>query len=337
MFKDIYLYLFVALATSIINGVVTGIISKRRYNHKYISKELLSNHEKKELVKDVGSLSVYKLCRTLDTTVDTFLISKFISVATTAIYGSINMLLNAITDLLGKFNDGMIASVGDLYASKQSDKIEKIFYESIHFTFLMHGVCVAVLVPFVSHFLKWWIGYTLSDAVIYLLLLNFFMHGMSGNVSTFRNSMGLFRKGWKQPAITVALNLIFSIILVQKVGIIGTIIGTFLARTLTTVWFDPYVVCKFGFNKKPFKYYLRYIAYLVITFSISAVTYFISTILPVPNSLLTLILHGSLYLVCALILFGCFGFVFIEQKSVFRRVSTLLNGVFGKLHKKVSN
>lgn len=327
VFKNIYLYLLVALATSIINGIVTGVISMRRYNHKYVSNESLNKNEKRELIKDIGSLSVYKFCRTIDASIDTFLIGKFVNISQIAIYGSINMLLAAITDMLGQFNDGMIAGVGDLYASKRSARIEKVFYESVHFTFLIHGICVAVLVPFISPFLNWWIGYTFSDGIIYMMLLNFFLNGMSGNISTFRNSMGLFRKGWKQPAATVVLNIIFSILLVKRMGIIGTIIGTFLARALTIVWFDPYVVCKYGLNKKPVGYYVRYLIYCIITLLVSNVTYLISCVLPTPDTFILLFLYGVLYLFTSLFLFVLLGCVFKEQKTVFNRVLLIVKDV----------
>ena len=235
IFKNIYLYLIVALVTTTLSGVVIGHISKRRYSHSFYSKSSFSKEEKKDLLKDVGSLSVYKLCRTLDATVDTFLISKFVSVATTAIYGSINMLINALNELLGCFNDGIIASVGDIYASGDKIRTKHVFYQSYHFTFLIYGVCTATLFPLLKNFTNWWIGYTLDSWCIYTMLINFYMYGFGMTVATFRNSMGVFKKGWFRPAITAFLNLIFSLIFVQKIGLIGTLIGTLISRTLTLV------------------------------------------------------------------------------------------------------
>ena len=239
LFGSIYLYLLVPFVTTFLSGMVTGVVSKRRYSHTFYSNEKLTKEEKAEFTKDAGALSVYKLCRTLDATVDTFLISKFVSVATTAIYASFNMLLTTLTDLLCSFNDAIIASVGDLHASGEKEKVESVFYQSMHFNYLIFGISTSVLAAIISPFVEWWIGHTLSTIAIVFLLINFYINAFGQNVSTFRNSMGLFRKGWKQPAVTVTLNIAFSLFLVQKMGLPGTLIGTFIAGLLTRMWYDP--------------------------------------------------------------------------------------------------
>ena len=61
----------------------------------------LDKKERNSLLKDTGSLAVYKLCRTLDATVDTLLISKFVAVATTAIYSSVNIIIAFLEECFG--------------------------------------------------------------------------------------------------------------------------------------------------------------------------------------------------------------------------------------------
>ena len=143
-FKNIYVYLLCKLFTTCANGLICGWISKKKYQIQWNEKDTLSQQERIDIVKDSGTLAVYKICRTVDASIDTFLISKFVDISTTAIYGSMSMILSSITDLLGQFNDGMIASVGDLYASGDKERVESVFYQSFHFTFILHGICVAV-------------------------------------------------------------------------------------------------------------------------------------------------------------------------------------------------
>ena len=324
LFKNIYLYLLSALFTSLLSGIVMGAISKHKYSHSFVSSNKLTKVEKSDLLKDVGSLSVYKLCRTLDATLDTFLISKFVSVATTAIYASVNMLLNALNELLGCFNDGIIASVGDVYASGDNVRTKQIFYQAYHLTYLIYGICTATLFPFLSLFTSWWIGHTLDHIAIYLMLINFYMYGFGMTIATFRNSMGVFKKGWMRPAITAALNFIFSFILIQKVGLIGTLIGTLISRTLTLVWYDPYIVFKQCFKEFPLKYYFRYIIYFGFVAVACAANLVLNKILPFSNNILWLMIHGICYLFVAVIFLFVFGFVFKEQKDVLKRFKGLI-------------
>lgn len=324
LFKNIYLYLLIALVTTIISGVVTGTISKRKYKHKFISKQALSHHEKTEMVKDVGSLSVYKLCRTIDATIDTFLISKFISVAQTAIYGSTVMVLNTLTDLLGQFNDGMIASVGDLHASGEKKRVESVFYQTIHFSYLAFGFCCSILFAVLGDFVNLWIGHTLSTTAILFLLINFYLHGFAQNVSTFRNSMGLFRKGWKQPAVTVVLNIVFSWILIQKMGIVGTLLGTLIATLLTKSWYDPFIVCKYGFDRKPFKYFFRLIFYFISTVICTLINVILAKSLNNSDSVVGIFRTAVCCAIVSAVVLVVFGLLIPEQKLLFVKILGLV-------------
>ena len=331
LFKNVYIYLLIKLFTTIFNGFISGFISKRRYHIGWKSDDKLSKEERKSLTKDVGSLAFYKFCRTLDAHIDTFLISKFVDIAVTGIYGSINMLLSALNEVLGNFNDGMIASIGDMYASEDSKKrMEEVFYQSTHFTYFIYGIIIAVLAPFLSPFTKWWIGYTLDDVSIYIMLVNFFMYGMGMNVATFRNSMGIFVKGWKRPAFTALANLVFSVILAQKLGLIGTLLGTLISRTLTQIWYDPYLVCKYGMNSKPYKYYRRYIEYMVIIFGISFCMVNIGRFLPPMDSFVSILWHGVLYAICSSAAFFLVSFVFKEHIAVIKRIWDILSSIIKK-------
>lgn len=332
--RNIYLYLLVKLVTTASNGILSGYICKKKYNSSWYSKDHLPREQTKELIKQVGSLAVYKFCRTLDASIDTFLISKFVAVATTAIYGSYTLILNALTELLGSINDGMLASIGDLFASGDRKRMETVFYETTHLAFFIYGVCTAALAGFLSEFTMWWIGYTLPPAALYVMLANFYMYGIGMNIATFRNSMGIFTKGWKRPAVTAFLNFVFSVFLTSKIGLLGTLIGTLLARISTGTWFDPYLVCKYGMGIKPFKYYYRYVCYLLFTACTTFVVVQISLRIPETSNFLLVMAKGVLYGIISLIMIFLLGSVFSEQKELIRRVNIILHALSKKVRRK---
>ena len=333
VFKNIYLYLLVSFFTVLLQGILSGLASNKRYHLSWRSKERISREEAIVLTKDVGALSVYKLCRTLDASIDTFLISKFVDVSTTAIYGSFTMLLSALHELFGVFNDGMLASVGDLNAEGNREQLRNVFYQSFHFTFLLYGTCTAALAPFLSSFVRWWIGYSLDSGCIYLLLLNFVMYGFGMNVATFRNSMGIFIKGWIRPAVTALLNLVFSLILVRRLGLLGTLLGTLIARVFTLTWYDPWLVIRHGMGESPMKFYGRYLLYLAGTALAGFLLVLLSAQLPAANGLGSLLWQGILFAVLSamlLLLLGCF---IPEQKSILQRIVGLVRQLIKRLSK----
>ncbi len=324
LYKDIYLYLTIALLMTFIRNIIYATVVKKRYKVNWDSKEHLGRPERDSLIKDTGSLAFYKICRTIDVSIDTFLITKFVAIATTAIYGSINLLVSFIEECFGNVNDGMIASIGDLYARDEKKQVSKVFYQSMHMTFLVFGVLSLMLVALLSPFVHWWIGYTLSDICIYMIVVNFFMAMFGNHVANFRNSMGIFKKGWKRPFFTALFNLFFSVLLVLRYGLIGTLLGTAIARILTLHWYDPWIVCKYGFDEKPMKYYVRFVAYIVIVFALSILFIFIKNNLPCASGFVDFVWQGSLYLIASCALVMGVGSFFPEQKSLLHRIADII-------------
>ena len=284
----------------------------------------MTQEERKSLVKDVGCLSAYRACGTIESSMDSFLISKFIAVATVAVYGGVNAVLSTLYSLFSVFNSGMSASIGDLYASdNEKQSVRSVFYQAYHFTYLLYGISAAVLIPLLSDFVYWWIGYTLSDACVYVMIVNYYMFGLGMSVATFRNSMGLFQKGWKRPLATATANLFFSLLLINRIGLIGTLLGTLIGRTITWIWYDPYIVCKYGMNEKPWKYYRRYAFYALITLLSGMVSLSLKCVLPPMTSFPIIFLHGIVYLgVAAVITLGT-GIILPEQKLLLKRGVTI--------------
>ena len=322
--KNIYLYLGVTLFISVVRNIVYATIVRKRYNAHWNSHKRLDKAERISLWKDTGSLAFYKICRTLDVTIDTLLITKFVAVATTAIYSSVRVVVSFLEECFGNINDGMMASIGDLHAQGDKKQVSNVFYQSMHLTFLVFGVLTVTLVPLLSPFVLWWIGYTLPDECIYLILLNFFMGVFGNHVATFRNSMGIFKKGWKRPFFTALFNLIFSTWLIIKFGLLGTLIGTTIARVLTLHWYDPWLVCRHGFDEKPTRYYIHFVLYILIVFVISLIVLFIARMLPASDGIISLLWHGIVYVLVAFVLVWGVGYAFPEQKPLLNRLLSLV-------------
>lgn len=327
LFKDIYLYLGIKLGTTILNGIICGIISKKRYKSGWHCRQDVSKEETQDMLQDVGCLVTYKFCRTLDSTLDTFIISKFIAIATTAIYSSVNIIFGALKELLGQINDSMIASIGDLNASGKKEAVKSVFYETLHMTFLVYGVCVITLAPILNPFTSWWIGYELPIRCVYVMLANFIMYGFGMHVAAFRNSLGLFKIGWLRPAFTSVLNLVLSLVLVVRYGLIGTLLGTLLSGLLTLSWYDPYIVSRYGWGGKPYKYYCRYFTYAFIITIGSVLIILLSNLFHTPESFISILWQGSLYFFLSTIYLVIIGSFFSEQKILFRRLCFVMKGM----------
>jgi len=76
---------------------------------------------------------------------------------------------------------------------------------------------------------------------------------------------GLFSYGKYVPIIGVFINLGLSLILVNYIGVVGVIFGTFISRMATYSWIDPYVTYRFVLKKPLRIHFIKYAFYTVIT------------------------------------------------------------------------
>ena len=107
-------------------------------------------------------------------------------------------------------------------------------------------------------------NYVLGIEIPFVIALNFYTVGMQNAVWTFKQTLGLFKYGKFLQIFTALINILFSVLLGYRFGLVGILFATFIARLFTNLWYDPYVVFKYGFYKKPLEYLYSYFKYLVI-------------------------------------------------------------------------
>ena len=78
--------------------------------------------------------------------------------------------------------------------------------------------------------------------------------------------------------IETAINIITSIILVNKIGIIGVLLGTTITAISVQFITVPYLCYKHIFKRPLKEYYIRYFSYFITTLVTAIITYFICSI-----------------------------------------------------------
>jgi len=142
----------------------------------------------------------------------------------------------------------------------------------------LYGLSTSCLFILFNPFITLWIGqdFLFEKYVVLIICLNFYITGTQNIVWSFRQTMGVFIYGRFKPLVSVAVNLIFSIILARQLGLIGVLLGTTITRVFVDAWFDPYMLHKHGFHNSVFQYYKRYLGHFSMTVFIVGLTYIIS-------------------------------------------------------------
>ena len=170
--------------------------------------------------------------------------------------------------------------------------------------------------------------------IVFLLVLNFYLLGMRNTIITFRDTMGIFREGGFIPLSCALINVVVSILLAPGMGVAGVALGTTISIAVTMLWLEPIVLFKHGFKKKPWKYFIKYAVYLVVT-----------AIACIATKLLCDVLFGSdmrfgifvLRMIICLILPNAIFFVIFFRTKEFRELKGMVLRTLGsKLGRKAA-
>ena len=172
--------------------------------------------------------------------------------------------------------------------------------------------------------------YIVAYPVLLFLCMDFYISGMINPVSAFRNSHGLFVQGKYRPLIMAILNVGLSVIFMKWLGIFGVFAATAVSRLLTQYWFDPYIVYKHIFNKKPTMYFIKSILWFVFTCAVGTLTWYVASLVTSQSLILNILFKATACIVIPNILMVVFFSRTEEFKKTISIVLQLFNGVLAR-------
>ena len=330
--KNYILFLVAQILFTLLENICVSIKANKMYPYlKEKEIEKLTLEDKNEIKKNVFAMILHKVGDVFVNSTDNIIISKFVSLTLVGLYSNYCLLINAINSVMGHIFNSIVASIGNLGATENRERLISIFNKVFFlnfWTFAFSSICLYVLF---NNFILLWIGeqYLLKLNIVLVIVINFFITGMRKTVLNFRQALGLFWYDRYKPIFEVIINLIVSIILAQKIGLIGVFIGTIISTLTTSFWIEPYVLYKYGFKIKVREYFKQYIKYTMITIIVGVMTLFIVNVLFTSVSIISFI--GKI-LLCISIPNLCFILIFRKTEE-FRYYENLINTLIGKLKK----
>lgn len=267
IFKSFVLYIISSIVTNILRNILIARVVDKNYPYaKKYNNIKLPEKEKKDLVKNVTGLSLYKISSTVMNSTDNIIISIFISLVTTGIYSNYLLIVTNLKNILNTIFSSMTASVGNLFAEGDKKRSEFIFRCLSFMNFWIYGFAAICLWELLNPFIEIWIGkeFIFDSLIVFIIVLNFITDGLQRTVLTYKDACGLFWKGKFRPVFSALSNIILSIIFVQWWGIFGVLLASVVSRMITTWWFDPYLVYHHALNESPKSYYINYFKYLFV-------------------------------------------------------------------------
>lgn len=333
--KNYALYLIIQVVCGLIVNYLNSRIAVKRYPF-ILNKSELNKDDKKQIWVNIKSMFAYKLGDAILNNTDNLLISKMVSTTLLGVYSNYVLLITRVANMINLVFTSMQASLGNLNAKATEETLYRMFKNISFIEYWIYSVSSIAFCLLFNDFIEIWIGenYVLSPIIVYTCVINFYLKGVLYPIWCYRNTTGLFKDTKYMMTIASALNLLLSIILGIKFGLFGILIATAIARLLTNIWYEPYLLFKKYFKQKVFKYYLteiiRALAIVIFVILSEVIFYYYY----VPNKILNFIIK---FLYCAIVPNILLWFILRKTKEfdyVYAKVKIAMVGMKTKIIKK---
>lgn len=290
-------------------------------------KEKLPDEEFKAIFKNIKAVMFHKIGDYCINGTDNIIISAFISVSMVGLYSNYSMIITMVNGIIVMFYNSMTASLGNLIATESDEKKIEIF-EIINFIgFWLFGFATICFYNLLNPFIELWLGkdFLISRSILIIVLLNYYLTGMRVPIYAVKAAAGIYDEDKYTPLIQSVINLVLSVVLVQRLGLAGVFMGTLVSSIVLPCWQRPYIVCKYALKTSSKSYFIKYVQYLI---TVIVVTFIISRILSVIFFNIKVINFVIKMLICTIIPNIVFLILFRKTKE-FQHVVGIAERVLG--------
>lgn len=255
---------------------------------------------------------------------DNLILSKFLGLTIVGKYTSYLLILNSVQNILTQAFNAVISSVANYSIEKNGKNEESIFFRYQYLVFGVAYVTTISMATILQNFITVWIGssYHLKALTVTLLLIvwNFNISRLA--IQAFITAHGLYwETKWKSIAEAL-VNLIVSLTLIinTNLGVNSVIVGTLSAHILINIWWEPWVLFRFGISIKIKKYIYKYASYVFLFLStLYVIQRFSSRPDLIKASLLSVVGWGIISFVLFIVVYLIFN-IFSEEQKYFIRL-----------------
>src|SRR6266568_60913 len=237
---------FVTVALPLLGSLVRAVIVLRllplRFGWKYLDRGSL-----REIASYSSVSFMLMIAYKLRFKTDEVILSTFLSVVAVSFISNANRLVDYTVEVVSSLAQIFVPMSGQSDAKGDMDRLRKIFVAGNRACALIIFPIAVILLILGKSVIEAWVGrrYVATSYPVLLVLLipSTFMLAQAASART------LFGMAKHKTLAVVTLmegvaNLILSIILVRRFGILGDAVGTAIPLTCTTLWFLPRHLCR---------------------------------------------------------------------------------------------
>ena len=305
VFQNYILYLLVSVGSSLINNLISSWTATKLY--PFIKNKIeISKQEKIDILRNLGSVFVFKISNVLINTTDNILISILVGTVAVGYYSNYSLIQNHIMRIYSLLFTSMTSSIGNMIVEESPQKRYKVFNCQQSISFIACIIIIPCFALLSDDFISIWLGnrYSLDSLTLVAICLNMYLACVLQPLWTYREATGLYRKTKWIMLICAAENIFLSVILGKMLGLAGILFATALSRLSTYIWYEPRILFKEYFEISARNYYLSIIKNCVLIVLTLMVGYIAGKMIIVDSIwkwILKAVITGSICAIFALI------------------------------------
>jgi O-antigen/teichoic acid export membrane protein len=223
---NFYLYLIVAVFGTICTNIAIQMATRKQYPDYHTLDVSIKMPE--DLKQQVKGLLIGRICDISRNSFDSIIISSFLGLTATAIYGNYYYIYSALYGIMLVICNAMGASVGNSIIEKTKDENYKDFLTFSALFAWIAGWCTVCLSCLYQPFMEVWAGkeLLLPDREMYLFCIYFYVINMNNVRNQYISGNGMWWKLRRSYIAEAGANLLLNIVLGKLFGITGVLLAS---------------------------------------------------------------------------------------------------------------
>lgn len=325
--RDFLLYLLAQSFVELAQKIFVSIYLNKMYPYlrdKEVQK--LSEEETKIVATKTKALMLHKIGDVARLQTDTIIISSFVNVDTSGVVANYTYIITYVGNFVNIIFSSVVSGFGNLVATESKEKQYQVFKVYRFFACWLFGFGAVgfwhLLTPLIGGL---WLdeSWVIGSTVVTLLAVDFYFKGGRSVLENFKIAAGVFEQDRYLPLIQGGLNLVLSIILVQRIGVAGVYVGTLVSGILAN-FIRPVIIYRVCFDRKAWSYFADSVRYIAVILGIAVINVPIRHLVMQETNILT---FGIMVVIITVIYNGIFFLAFHKTEEF----AYLWNVAAGKL------
>ncbi len=270
------LYLLIQAGVELAQKIFISRYLDRRYpllKEKQV--EPLTKEETGLMVRNTKALVLHRVGDMARLQTDEVIISSFLDVAMVGLLGNYKLIVSSVSNYVNVIFNSVISGFGNLIATEGREKQLALFRVYRFFAVWIYGFSAVGFLLLLSPLLELagrFIGkeLVLPAAAIAWYLTDYYFKGERIVLSNFKTAAGVFEQDKYLTLLQGAVNLVLSVLLVQRIGLAGIFIGTVVSGLIANLT-KPVIIYRVCFGRSAASYFwdsLKYLAVIGVSLAI---------------------------------------------------------------------